>query len=80
MSREASVRESLQQSLGGGGSANLGAVDEEDETITPGLGRMATKAVGPALDRLRRIADRLGLDATPQAGVDEIAGGSSKAG
>jgi hypothetical protein len=63
--RASSYCQSLKKRLGRGGSADLRAVDEVDEAVAPALSRVLTEARGPTIERIRRIAGRLALRATP---------------
>src|SRR5215469_10685172 len=67
-------RQSAQEGLGGGGRANLGAVDEIDKAIRTALCRQAPKPLGPLIERVRRVTGGLAFGTAPQAGVDEIGG------
>src|SRR5258708_499748 len=69
-----SVRESLKKRLGGGGGADLRAVDEVNEAVVTALSRVSAEAVGPTVERVRRIAGRFVLRAAPQASVRKVPG------
>ena len=67
------IREPLQKRLCRGRGADLGAIDKVDETVATVLARLSAEAVRPTIERVRRIAGRLGFRATPQTSVDKVA-------
>src|ERR1700730_17131354 len=69
-----SVRESLKKRLGGGGGADLRAIDEVNEAVVTAVCRVSAEAVGPTVERVRRIAGRFVLRAAPQASVHKVPG------
>src|SRR5438552_16228390 len=66
--------QSLKKSLRCGGGPDLRAINKIDEAVVPALGRLSAETLGPAVERIRRIAGWFGLAAASQAGVDKIAG------
>src|SRR5215469_1516881 len=69
-----SAREPLKQRLCCGWSANLGAIDEIHKTVVAALDGLPAEALGPTVERVRRIAGWFLLDAAPQPSVDKICG------